>query len=99
MLPNHNFINISHVPPGALHVLPISSSLIWSSQWYLVKGTNYGALHYTVFSRIPSLHPFPYTQNIFVVCKPKVVLFSIISQSLRAYLEFEMSVFFFFLIC
>jgi hypothetical protein len=39
-----------------LYAPPISSSLIWSSEWCLVKGTSYEVPHYVVFS---SLLPLP----------------------------------------
>jgi hypothetical protein len=43
--------------PYLLHVLPISSSLIWSFWLYLVKSTSYEAPHYAVFSNFVSLNP------------------------------------------
>jgi hypothetical protein len=39
------------------HALPISSSSIWSPQYYLMICTNHKAAHYTLFSILLSLPP------------------------------------------
>jgi hypothetical protein len=56
MLPNQNFVCITHLPPCALHAPPISSSFIWSLKQHLVKSTNYGSPHNAIFSSLPLLH-------------------------------------------
>ena len=61
-------------PPYALHVPPISFSLIWSPEWCLVSITHHKAPCYVVFSTrllaLP-LRPAPYshTRSAYVLCQ------------------------------
>jgi hypothetical protein len=44
-------------PPCVPHALPISSFLIWSPKWYLVRCSNHGGPYYAIFSSL--LLPIP----------------------------------------
>jgi hypothetical protein len=55
--------------PFVLHALPISSSLTWWFQLYLVKGTSYDALHCAGFSNLLTLPVSITTLKFYLVSK------------------------------
>jgi hypothetical protein len=53
--PTHNICSCS--PGFMLYGMPISIILTWSCYLLFVKSTSYEALHHTIFSTFPWLHP------------------------------------------